>query len=91
MVVRRELIACQLPAYELVVRHIGVERLDQEVAVVVGMRPVVVLLVTVRLGKPRHVHPMPCPALAVVRTGQQMLDQLTVGGIVDFSSALWRL
>ena len=57
----------KLPVDEPVVRHVAVERLDQEVAVMIGVRPVVVMLVAVRLGEPGHVHPVPRIALAMMR------------------------
>ena len=78
-VVRRQLVAGNLPADELVVRHVLIEGLDQEIAVMIGVRPVVVLLVAVRLGKPGHVHPVPCPALAEVGRVEQPVDQPLVG------------
>ena len=45
----------------------------------VGEGPVVVLLVAVRLGEPRHVHPVPGEAFAVMRGGQQAIDEPLVG------------
>ena len=49
--VRLDLVAGQLPADERVVRQILVERLDDEIAVVVGVGPIVILLVAVALGE----------------------------------------
>ena len=74
--IRGKFIACQLPAHELVVGHAGVERLDDKVAVMVGVFAVVILLKAVALGKARHVQPVPCPALAIMRTGQKPIDHL---------------
>ena len=52
---------------EAVVGHVLVEGPDDEVAIVLGVRPVVVLLVAVALGEAGEVEPVPRPALAVVR------------------------
>jgi hypothetical protein len=78
-IIRRKLIACDLPAHELVIRHSLVQRLDDKVAVVVGRGPVVVVFETMALSESREVQPEPPPALAVVRVRQQFLDQLFVG------------
>ena len=85
-VVRLELVAGDLPLDERVVRQVLVERLDDEVAIVIGGRPVVVVLEAVALGEAGQVEPVPGPALAVVRDGEQPVDQLREGvrrGVVD--------
>ena len=58
---------------------VRVERPDHEVAIVIGVRPVVVLLVAVALGEAGQVEPVPAPALAVVRAGEQFVDDLLEG------------
>ena len=77
-VVRRDLIACELPADELVPWHIGIESLDDEVAVVEGIFTIVVLLEAVALGEARGVKPVAGPALAVVGVGKELVDELGV-------------
>src|SRR5947209_4604302 len=59
--------AGDLPADELVERHILVEGLDDEIAVLIGVRAIVVVLVTAALGEAGQVEPVPAPALAVMR------------------------
>jgi len=78
-VVRRDLIACELPADELVPWHIGIESLDDEVAVVEGIFAIVVLLEAVALGEARGVKPVAGPALAIVGAGEEFVDELGVG------------
>ena len=74
-----ELVAGELPADEPVVGHVVVERLDHEVAIAPGVRAVVVVLEAVGLGVADQVEPVPRPALAVVRAGEQPVDQPLVG------------
>jgi mono/diheme cytochrome c family protein len=69
--VRRQLVAGQLPLHEPVVRHSLVEGLDHEVPVVIGRWPIVVVLKPVALGEPRQVQPVPPPPLPVRGRGQQ--------------------
>ena len=76
VVVGSELIAGELPGHEAVVGHVLVEGLDDEVAVVEGVRPVVVLLVAMALGEARQVEPVPRPAFAEGRAGEQAIDQV---------------
>ena len=71
-------VAGELLDGELVERHVGVERLDHPVAVRPD-RPRAVLLVAVGVGVAGQVEPAPGPALAVVRRGEQPVDQLLVG------------
>ena len=75
-VVRCKLIAGQLPFHELIVRHVGVERLNDEVAVMEGEIAIVILLEPVALCKARHIEPMSAPTLTVFRRGQQTVDDL---------------
>ena len=59
---------------KLVVGQVLVERPDQVVSVAVGERDVVIELVPRRFGEPDQVHPVPRPALAVVRRSKQTVD-----------------
>ena len=68
-------VAGDLLADELVVRLVGVERGDHPVAVSPGLGIHHVGLAA-RLGEPRHVEPVPSPALAEPRRGQQPVDDL---------------
>ena len=77
-IVRLVLVAGNLPLDERVVRQVLVQGLDHEVAIVVGVRPVVILLEAVALGEARQVEPMPAPSLAIVRAGEQSIDQSLV-------------
>ena len=79
VVVGLELVAGNLPADELIERHVVVESSDHEVAVVIRRRPVVVLLVTVAFGKTGQVEPVAAPALAVMRAVEQTIDEPVVG------------
>ena len=85
-ILRIDLVAGELLAHELVVRLVGVQALDDVVAVGPGVRPQCVLVVAVALGVAHQVEPVLRPALAVARTGQQGVHQLLVGlriGILD--------
>ena len=72
-------VAGNLPADELVVRHVRVERLDHEVAVLPGVGPKLVALEALALAVANDVEPVPGPALAVVRRVEQPIDQPLVG------------
>ena len=73
-IARGELVARELPARELVERQVGVQRLDDEVAVMKRVRPVVVVLEAAALGEARHVEPVPRPAFAVGWGVEQLID-----------------
>ena len=70
-----ELVARDLLADELVVRLVGVEGVDDVVAVAPGVGPVVVLLEPAGVRVARHVQPVAAPALAVVRRVEQPVYQ----------------
>jgi hypothetical protein len=74
----RQHVAGQLLDREPVERHVAVERVDHPVAVL-PHRPEAVLLVTVRVGVPGEVEPRPRPPLAVMRRGEQAIDDALVG------------
>ena len=77
--VRAELIAGELIADEPVVGQVGVERLDDVVAVRPGVGAGEVGLETIGLGEARHVQPMAGPFLAEPRRGQQPVDHRRIG------------
>ena len=68
---RRELVARELPAHEIAVGQVVIERADHPVAVVIRAIPVGVELVAVALRVAHQVQPMPAPAFPVARAGQQ--------------------
>ena len=74
-----ELVAGELLGQEAVVGFVGVERPDDIVAVTPGVGAEGILPVAVRLGVANEVEPVPPPALAVARRGQQAVDQPLVG------------
>ena len=69
----------QLQTDELIKRHIGVERFDHPVAIVIGPRTETIELVSATLREPRGIQPVPPPAFAVSGTGQQLVDHLVEG------------
>ena len=75
------LVPGQLQPDELVERHVVVQGLDDEVAVVVGGRPVGVALVAAAVGVAGDVQPVPAPALAVVGAGEEPVHEGLVGGV----------
>ena len=77
-VVGKQLVSGQLLLEEAVVRQIAIERTDHIVAVLVRQRSSRVGVEARGLGEPHHVEPHPAPSLAVMRAGQQPLDQLLV-------------
>ena len=64
---RRNLVARDVLAYELVVRNVFIERANDIVAIAPWRELVVIVFVSVRLGIADKVLPVPRPALAVVR------------------------
>ena len=64
---------------EPAVRLVLVERPDHVIAVRPGVGARLVLVVAVGVAVMDHVEPVPAPALAVVRAGQQAVDQPLVG------------
>ena len=76
---RSDFVARELPAHELIPGHVGIEGFDDEVAVVEGVFSVVVLLEAVALGKAGGIEPVTGPSFAVVGTGEEIVDELSVG------------
>ena len=65
----------QLLADELRERRVAIERADHVIAIRPGGRPRQVGLVPLALAEPNDVQPVPPPALAVLRRGQQPIDE----------------
>ena len=76
---RRHQVAGNLLLHEPVVGLVGVERLDDPVAVAERVRVRDVLVEPVRVGIAGDVEPVPAPPLAVARRRQQTLDHPFVG------------
>ena len=64
---------------EPVERHVGVHRVDHVVAVLPGVRVGDVPRRAGRLGIAGHVEPVPAPALAELRRGEQAIDDAREG------------
>ena len=77
-IVRRKLVPSDLPFHKLIIRHIGIERLNDEVTVMKCKVAVVILLKPMALRKTRHIQPVPSPSLAVMLGGKQTVDNLCV-------------
>src|SRR4051812_45934049 len=77
--IRLQVISGDLQAHKLIVRHVLVERLDDKIAIVVSTRAIPIELVTAALGKPHGVEPVPSPAFAVMRAGEQTIQKSVVG------------
>ena len=75
-------VAGELPLHELVVGHVHVQRLDDEIAKVEGVGAVVVLLESGAFRVACHIEPVACPALAVGRGGEQFVDLIGEIGLV---------
>ena len=78
-IARIDLVAGDLLAHELVVGLVGVERLDDVVAVGPGVGTVGVQPVALAFGVAGEVEPVLGPALAVARAGEQAVDEAFVG------------
>ena len=70
---RSDFVPRHLPPNELGEWHVLVECLDDKIAVVVGMRSVVVLLKTVALSETGHIQPVTGPALSKMRGMEQFV------------------
>ncbi len=64
-----------LLVHEVGKRCVPIERVDQIIAVRPGVGPDSILVVPVRLGEMHQVHPVASPALAVMRTREQAVDE----------------
>ncbi len=76
-----EFVARKLLEHEAVVGHVLVERLDDPVAVLPGAVLDAVALEAVGLGVAHEIEPVPPPLLAVVRAGQQAIEQRRPRGV----------
>ena len=74
-----DLVAGDLLGEKAVERLILVKGIDDVIAVTPSVWLGVVALVAVRLGVADHVEPMPCPTLAVLRPGQQLVHDFAIG------------
>ena len=72
----RQQVAGNLLAEKLVVGLVGVERVDDVIAIQPGFRDGIVGVVAGRVGIAGDVHPIPAPAFAVLRRGQQTCRRL---------------
>src|SRR5262245_21849403 len=70
----REQVARDLLAEELVVGLVGIEGVDDPVAVSPGLGVDEVPLLARALGVPGDVQPVPAPPLAVLRRGEELID-----------------
>ena len=76
---RKQFIAGQLLGHELVERLVGIERADHIVPILERLGPRQVLVVeALGVGVTGRVEPMAAPAFAIVRRGQQTIDELFV-------------
>ncbi len=73
---RGEFVASELPPGERIEWEIGIQGPNDEVAVVIGRRAVVIVLETVALGEADEVEPVPGPPLSVPRAGKQLVNDL---------------
>ena len=73
---RRQQIAGDLLADELVVRHVSIERINNVISIAPGMGIAVILIGPGRIGIARHVQPMAAPFFPVPRRGQQPINDL---------------
>ena len=74
-VVGLEFITGDLLAHKLVVRLVGIKRAHHVIAIPPRVRPRVVIGKSGRIRVPHHIQPMPRHLLAVMRAGQQPIDQ----------------
>ncbi len=78
-IVRSQLIAGQLLDDKPIIGLIAVKRPDHIIAIGPGVGPIGILLEPIRLGIPNQIKPMPAPSFAIVRAGQQPVDQSLIG------------
>ena len=74
-----KLIARQLFAHKLIVRHVAVEGVDDPVAILPRERFHLISFVSTRLREPNNIQPMASPSFAEMRTGQKPINQLCLG------------
>ena len=74
-----DLVAGQLLAQEPIVRLVVVEGADDVIAIAPGVLAVRVVLEAVGLGEADDIQPVLAPVLAIVRAGEQALDQFLPG------------
>src|SRR5262249_1496999 len=93
----REQVAGDVFLYELVVWHVLVKRSDHVIAVAPGVDLIVVEFVPVGFGIADQVQPVPGPALAIMRRGEQPIDHFGEGDgrligqeVCDFARSRWQ-
>ena len=79
MIAGLEVVAGHLEHEEAIVGKIGVQRAHDPVAIAPGVRPFGVELESIGVGVVSQVEPVLPPAHAVLRTGEQAIDQTLVG------------
>jgi hypothetical protein len=92
--VGRVLVARELFTNELIVRLIVVERFDHVIAIAPRLGTIHVELEAARIGVANQVEPVARPSLAVMRTGEQPVDQSLPGsgrGVFDEGLDLFRV
>ena len=82
-IVRGDFVTRDLPAHERIIGEVVVERPDHEIAEVVCVGPVGVGFLPVAVSVAGDVDPMPRPPLAVLRRGQQLVDQSLVNSQIE--------
>ena len=80
-IIRLQFIAGNLLAHKLVVRLVGIEGAHHVISIAPRVRSRVVIGKARRIRIAHHVQPMPRHLLAVMRTGQQPIDQRRPSGI----------
>ena len=73
-------------ADEAVVRFVGIEAVDDVIAVAPCVGPGLIRLKTLAFGETRYIQPVAAPALAITRRGEQPIDQAlpSLGGLVGY-------
>jgi hypothetical protein len=82
-------VAGQLPLDKLSPGHVLVEGADEEIAVVIGVRAIIIPFVAMRFSEAGDVHPASGPAFAVLGLREQFVDEFGPGigiRIVDKAS-----
>ncbi len=78
LVAGKHFVAGDLFLDEPVVRFVAIERIDHVIAIAPGVRAVGIEFEAVGIGVAHHIQPFQRPALAVVRRGEQAVDNFFV-------------
>ena len=76
---RGQQIAGDLRAHKLIVRQVGIEGRDDPVAILVHLRDGKIRVVAGGVGVAHHVEPVPAPAFAVRRGGEEAVEENCAG------------